>query len=80
MSNLPTQENSTFVIGMADYENDHIKPLVTGKWYSQQDAVARAKQMNEGLETSAYVKQLGYHEFVAYNYFTDKTDYMYEWS
>ena len=80
MSNLPTQENSTFIIGMADYENDHIKPLVTGKWYSQQEAVARAKQMNESLETSAYVKQLGYHEYVAYNYYTDKTDYMYEWS
>ena len=80
MINLPTQENSTFVIGMADYENDQVMLLVTGKWYSQQDAVVRAKQMNESFETSAYVKQLGYHEFVAYNYFTDKTDYMYEWS
>lgn len=80
MSNLPTQENSTFIIGMADYENDHIKPLMTGKWYSQQEAVDRAKQMNEGLETSGYVKSLGYNEYVAYNYYTDKTDYMYEWS
>ena len=80
MSIYPTQENSTFIICMVDYENDHIKPLVTGKWYSQSDAVARAKQMNEGFETSGYVKALGYNEYVAYNYYTDKTDYMYEWS
>ena len=78
MSIYPTQENSTFIICMVDYENDHIKPLVTGKWYSQRDAVARAKQMNEDFETGAYVKQLGYNEYVAYNYYTDKTDYMYE--
>ena len=78
MSIYPTQENSTFIICMVDYENDHIKPLKTGKWYSQSDAVARAKQMNEDFETGAYVKQLGYNEFVAYNYYTDKTDYMYE--
>ena len=80
MSLYPTAENSTFVIGMVDYENDHIKPLMTGKWYSQSDAVDRAKQMNEGFETSGYVKALGYNEYIAYNYYTDKTDYMYEWS
>ena len=80
MSLYPTQENSTFVIGMVEYENGHIEPLLTGKWYSQRDAVARAKQMNEDFETGAYVKALGYNEFVAYNYYTDKTDYMYEWS
>ena len=78
MSIYPTQENSTFIICMVDYENDHIQPLMTGKWYSQGDAVARAKQMNEDFETGAYVKQLGYNEYVAYNYYTDKTDYMYE--
>ena len=80
MSNLPTAENRTFVIGMVDYENYHIKPLVTGKWYSQQEAVVRAKQMNEAIETSGYVKALGYDKYVAYNYYTDNTDYRYEWS
>ena len=80
MSLYPTQENRTFVIGMVDHENDHIKLLVTGKWYSQSDAVVRAKQMNEAIETSGYVKALGYDEYVAYNYYTDKTDNRYEWS
>ena len=80
MSIYPTQENSTFVIGMVDYENDHIKPLMTGKWYSQKDAVVRAKQMNEGFETSGYVKALGYDEYVAYNYYTDTSHTMHDWS
>jgi hypothetical protein len=80
MSLYPTQENSTFVIGMVDYENDHIKPLMTGKWYSQSDAVVRAKRMNEGFETSGYVKALGYDEYVAYNYYTDTSHTMHDWS
>jgi len=80
MSLYPTQENSTFVIGMVDYENDHIKPLMTGKWYSQKDAVIRAKQMNEGFETGGYVKALGYDEYVAYNYYTDTLHTMHDWS
>jgi hypothetical protein len=80
MSMYPTKENTPFVIAMVDYKNDHIVPLKVGKWYSQQESIARAKKLNAGFETSAYLKALGFDEFVGYNYYKDTTDQMHDWS
>jgi hypothetical protein len=77
---FPTAENSTFIVGMIDYKNDYIKPLKVGNWYSQQEATVRAKQLNEDFEANVSVKELGFDEFVAYNYYTDTTGHIHDWS
>lgn len=62
---LGHNENRVYLVGMLNETYGNVNYLLTGRWYTWQEALDLAAKLNKTHLAEA--KRLGYTKFVAYN-------------